>query len=61
MKPTVHKDARPAALLFRLPNYKWLVNLYTFQDVIDCGAIARRYGGGGHQKAAGFITQNLPF
>jgi oligoribonuclease NrnB/cAMP/cGMP phosphodiesterase (DHH superfamily) len=28
---------------------------------MDCGAIAKRYGGGGHRKAAGFITQNLPF
>jgi hypothetical protein len=56
-----HKDAALLLSYSRLPNDKWLVNLYTFQDVIDCGAIAKRYGGGGHQKAAGFITQNLPF
>jgi len=56
-----HQEAALLLSYSRLPNNKWLVNLYTFQDEIDCGAIAKRYGGGGHRKAAGFITQNLPF
>lgn len=45
----------------RLPQKKWLVNLYTFRDDVDCGEIARRHGGGGHRKAAGFICGQLPF
>ena len=51
----------------RLPQGKWLVNLYTFQEEVDCGEIARRLGekyggsGGGHRKAAGMIVQELPF
>ncbi|MFA5382468.1 MAG: hypothetical protein WC356_04825 [Candidatus Micrarchaeia archaeon] len=45
----------------RLPGKKWLVNLYTFRDDVDCGEIAKRHGGGGHRKAAGFICTQLPF
>lgn len=29
-------------------------SIYTIKDYIDCYAIASRFGGGGHQKAAGF-------
>jgi nanoRNase/pAp phosphatase (c-di-AMP/oligoRNAs hydrolase) len=28
---------------------------------VDCGAIAKSYGGGGHVKAAGFSCKDLPF
>ena len=45
----------------RLPKKKWLVNLYTYRDDVDCGEIAKRHGGGGHRKAAGFICDELPF
>lgn len=46
----------------RLPEKKWLVNLYTFRGDVDCGEIARHHGGGGHRKAAGFICEGeLPF
>lgn len=45
----------------RLPEKKWLVNLYTFREDVDCGEIDRRHGGGGHRKAAGFICTELPF
>jgi len=37
----------------------WTVSLYTKSDDIDCGAIAASYGGGGHQKAAGFHTDAI--
>jgi len=30
-------------------------------SVIDCGAIAKTFGGGGHKKAAGFQCGELPF
>ena len=32
----------------------WVCSLYTFKDNIDCSAIAKARGGGGHLKAAGF-------
>jgi oligoribonuclease NrnB/cAMP/cGMP phosphodiesterase (DHH superfamily) len=44
----------------RLPSKRWTVSLYTETDV-DVSAIARKFGGGGHQKAAGFQCKELPF
>jgi hypothetical protein len=32
----------------------WTVSLYTERPDIDCGAIAKEFGGGGHREAAGF-------
>lgn len=32
----------------------WVVSLYTTKEDIDCAAIAKQMGGGGHKKAAGF-------
>ena len=45
----------------RVPNNRWRVNLYTFREDVDCGQVARRHGGGGHRKAAGFVCDELPF
>lgn len=39
---------------------QWTVSLYTKKD-IDCSELAKKYGGGGHKKAAGFQCKNLPF
>lgn len=39
---------------------QWSVSLYTKKD-IDCSEIAKKYGGGGHKKAAGFQCKELPF
>lgn len=44
----------------RLKNKKWAVGLFTEKD-IDVSAIAKKYGGGGQEKAAGFTTDTLPF
>lgn len=38
----------------------WKVSLFTKKD-IDVGEIAKKYGGGGHMKAAGFNIAILPF
>ena len=35
--------------------------LYSDKPDVDCGAIAKRYAGGGHPGAAGFRTRTLPF
>lgn len=39
---------------------QWTVSLYTKKD-IDVSEIAKKYGGGGHKKAAGFQCERLPF
>lgn len=38
---------------------EWVVSLYTKKD-INVGEIAKKYGGGGHAKAAGFRCSELP-
>lgn len=36
-------------------------SIYTTKEDIDCSLIAKAFGGGGHKKAAGFQTKELPF
>ena len=43
------------------PAHKWTVSLYSTKPEIDCGVIARKFGGGGHKGAAGFQCDQLPF
>ena len=38
---------------------KWIVGLYS--ETVDVSVIAKKYGGGGHKGAAGFVADNLPF
>jgi oligoribonuclease NrnB/cAMP/cGMP phosphodiesterase (DHH superfamily) len=45
----------------KLPKKKWTVSLYSTKEDIDCSAIARLFGGGGHKGAAGFQCNQLPF
>jgi oligoribonuclease NrnB/cAMP/cGMP phosphodiesterase (DHH superfamily) len=42
-----------------VPSGMWKISLYTTKDDIDCSEIAKSFGGGGHAKAAGFISDNL--
>lgn len=39
----------------------WNVSLYSTKASIDCGAVAKTFGGGGHKGAAGFQCESLPF
>lgn len=39
---------------------KWTFSIYTTKEDIDCSALAKARGGGGHKKAAGFISKTLP-
>lgn len=39
----------------------WNVSLYSTKPEIDCGEIAKSFGGGGHKGAAGFQCEELPF
>lgn len=41
--------------------YLWRYSLFTTSENIDCEEIARKHGGGGHEKAAGFQTKDLIF
>lgn len=43
------------------PSHKWTVSLYSTKSNVDCGSIARIFGGGGHKGAAGFQCETLPF
>lgn len=43
------------------PAHKWTVSLYSDKAEIDCGVIARGFGGGGHKGAAGMQVSELPF
>jgi len=45
----------------RLKNGKYRVSLYSTKEEVDCGAIAKALGGGGHKGAAGFICDKLPW
>jgi nanoRNase/pAp phosphatase (c-di-AMP/oligoRNAs hydrolase) len=38
---------------------KWRVSLYS--DKVDVSALAKKFSGGGHKGASGFITDNLDF
>ena len=40
---------------------EWNVGLYSTKPDIDCGAICKTFGGGGHKGAAGFQVEELPF
>lgn len=50
-------------LTFGWRNRRWVVSMYSNNKSkpIDCGEIARKYGGGGHVGAAGFQCEKLPF
>jgi hypothetical protein len=39
--------------------HNWSVSLYTFNPDLDVSAICGEYGGGGHQGAAGFISDHI--
>ena len=50
-------------MVFNRKDGHWKFSIYTTSDKIDCSAIAKKYGGGGHLKAAGFEIHGdkLPF
>jgi len=39
----------------------WTIGMYTDKEGVHVGNIAKKYGGGGHPGAAGFICKELPF
>ena len=47
--PEIHK----IMVVFKYGNGRWHLSFYTTHDDVDVSAIAKKYGGGGHKKAAG--------
>lgn len=45
---------------FKFDGQQWSLSLYTAKDNIDCSVLAKKYGGGGHRGASGFISKELP-
>tara|TARA_Y100000310_G_scaffold336391_2_gene420802 strand:+ start:6273 stop:7079 length:807 start_codon:yes stop_codon:yes gene_type:complete len=39
---------------------KWKFSMYSDKNNVDLGSIAKFYGGGGREKAAGFLTREIP-
>lgn len=44
---------------FQFDGKQWIISLYTTKDEIDCSALAKANGGGGHKKAAGFQVRDI--
>jgi len=44
---------------YEFTSKNWIVGLYS--TTIDVGEIAKKYGGGGHKGASGFVCKELPF
>jgi len=40
---------------------QWYVSLFTESDTFDVSVLAKQMGGGGHQRASGFIGKDLSF
>jgi oligoribonuclease NrnB/cAMP/cGMP phosphodiesterase (DHH superfamily) len=53
-------DYQLFVMFYWIDRVGWRISLYTESSLIDCGDIARRMGGGGHQSAAGYIVSVLP-
>jgi oligoribonuclease NrnB/cAMP/cGMP phosphodiesterase (DHH superfamily) len=58
--PKIH-DMMVTFCRLKLPAHKWTVSMYSTKENVDCGAVAKAFGGGGHKGAAGFQCDELPF
>lgn len=45
----------------QLKDGRWRISLYSTKPEVDCGAICKAFGGGGHVGAAGFVCDELPW
>lgn len=55
-----NSDDFDAMLSFGYDGKKWTVSLYTDKPGVNVGEVARKRGGGGHERAAGFQIAKLP-
>lgn len=54
-------DEYDAVIPFFYINGVWKYSIFTNKEYINCEQIAKSYGGGGHARAAGWITKELIF
>jgi len=54
-----HSDGYDGVASFYYANGVWNFSLYNENGLVDCSEIAKKYGGGGHPGASGFITNNI--
>ena len=47
-------------ITFAFKGGHWNFSLYTQQEYVHCGELAKEYGGGGHRQAAGFQLDYIP-
>jgi len=45
----------------QLKDGRWKVSIYSTKADVDCGYIAKQFGGGGHKGAAGYVCDKLPW
>lgn len=57
-KSVYDPDKHDLMMPFAWDGKQWTVSLYTTKD-IDCSALAKTRGGGGHKKASGFQTLDI--
>ena len=46
-------------LSFHFNGDRWKATIFTERQNVNCGEIAKALGGGGHQKAAGFVVEDI--
>lgn len=58
-KSVYDENRHDIMMSFQFDGNKWTISLYTTKDDVDCSAIAKTNGGGGHKKAAGFQVEDI--
>jgi uncharacterized protein len=53
-------DIYPVVIAYAHDGKEFTVSVYSTKGV-DCAAVCKKYGGGGHRGAAGFHAEKLPF
>ena len=54
-----HKDGYDGCACFHYANGMWNFSLYNDDGKVDCSAIAKQFGGGGHFSASGFRIKDI--
>lgn len=58
-KSVYDESKHDVMVLFQFTGDQWKFTLYTTKNDVDCSAIAKSKGGGGHKQAAGFETKDI--
>lgn len=52
-------DKHDLMILFGMKRNSYKYTLYSTKDEVDVSVLAQKYGGGGHKKAAGFLSNKM--